>query len=183
MRRSIVVWMIFGALIAGIGGSIAGARQGDLLRRPPLLVPVTQQADRILVEKGERRMRLFRGEREIARYAIGLGFSPEGDKEREGDGRTPEGVYRIDWRNPESAYHLSLRVSYPDAQDLAEAAARGDNPGGDIFIHGVPNNTAAHLAAQLKGHDWTAGCISVSNEEIREIWSLVPDGAVIEILP
>ncbi len=95
----------------------------------------------------------------------------------EGDGRTPEGRYVIDWRNARSRFHLSLHISYPDARDHQRAAALGVSPGGDIFIHGTP------WWHWLLGRDWTAGCIAVSNDDIERIWSLVPDGTLIEIRP
>ena len=98
---------------------------------------------------------------------------------RQGDGRTPEGVFRIDRRNDRSAYHLSLGLDYPRAQDRARAAAGGYDPGGDIMIHGQPN--ALPDGAVLKG-DWTAGCIAVSDDEMEEIWTLVPTGTPIVIL-
>lgn len=113
-------------------------------------------------------------------YDIALGFAPDGDKREEGDGRTPEGRYVIEGRNPSSAYHLSLKISYPDATDRASAAARGVPPGGDIFIHGAPDWW--FLPGQPPG-DWTRGCIAVTKAEIEEIWRLVPDGTPVEIRP
>lgn len=109
-------------------------------------------------------------------YGVDLGFSPRGDKGREGDGRTPEGTYFIDRRNPNSAYHLSLGISYPDVNDMAEARAQGLNPGGDIFIHGGPTSFRDRFK-----RDWTAGCISVTDREIEEIWAMVPLGTPIAI--
>jgi murein L,D-transpeptidase YafK len=113
---------------------------------------------------------------------VALGFAPEKHKEREGDGRTPEGAYTIDARNPKSAFHLSLRVSYPDARDKAQAAALGVPPGGDIYIHGQPNGPGKWFVGH-PGRDWTTGCIAVTDDEMREIWSLVPTGARIVIHP
>ncbi|MBX2855714.1 MAG: L,D-transpeptidase family protein [Rhodobacteraceae bacterium] len=139
-------------------------------------------ADRVVVEKAARRFTLYRGEETLATYTISLGFAPEGDKRREGDGKTPEGDYLIDYRNPNSAYHLSLHINYPSKADRAEAAARGEDPGGEIFIHGEPNGFS-RLGALFRGRDWTAGCIAVTNEEMEEIWSLVPNGTPIEISP
>lgn len=103
-------------------------------------------------------------------------------KLREGDGKTPEGIYRISGRNPNSRFYLSLRVSYPSAEDRREAAEKGFSPGGDIMIHGLPNKAPFLGSAHLL-RDWTAGCIAVTNEEIEEIWSMVADGTTIEILP
>ena len=149
---------------------------------PPKLAPPEQRADRLLVEKAARRLTLFRENQVIARYNIGLGFAPEGDKRREGDGRTPEGWYEIDYRNPNSRFHLSLHVSYPDARDRAEAKALGVDPGGEIFIHGY-GGLIDWFAALWRHGDWTAGCIAVTNDQIEEIWSLTPNGVPIEIRP
>jgi len=137
--------------------------------------------DRVVVEKAARRMHLVRAGVTLKTYRISLGRDPIGHKEQEGDSRTPEGIYIIDARNPESRFHLSLRVSYPNGVDRRRAAARGVSPGGDIFIHGLPNGTAA--AEPFAGRDWTDGCIAVSNGEIREIWAMVKDGTTIEIRP
>ena len=141
---------------------------------------VAGPADFILVDKSDRTLTLMRAGKVLKTYrGIALGDAPVGHKRFEGDERTPEGRYTIDTRNPNSAYHLSLRISYPDAADRAYAAARGRSPGGDIFIHGQPN---ALPMGRLPG-DWTDGCIAVSNEEIEELWAAVPDGTPIEISP
>lgn len=141
-----------------------------------------KQADKILVQKGQRKLLLLQNGKVIREYKIALGFAPVGDKLQEGDGKTPEGRYRISGRNPKSRFHLSLRVSYPDDEDRREAAAKGVSPGGDIMVHGLPNATPFLGHAHLL-RDWTAGCIAVTNDEIEEIWSLVPNGTEIEILP
>jgi murein L,D-transpeptidase YafK len=146
-------------------------------------------ADHVVVNKAKREMLLLREGRVLRRegrvlrrYRIGLGQSPVGPKERQGDSRTPEGSYTISGRNPASAYHLALRISYPNAADVERARRAGEDPGGDIMIHGLPNN-------EPKGEkrrpmtDWTAGCIAVTDEEIEEIWRLVPDGTPVEIRP
>lgn len=147
---------------------------------PPPMAPAARQADLIRVDKSDRRMWLLRDGAVIATYPISLGARPEGHKERQGDERTPTGTYVIDWRNPDSIAHLSLHISYPDAGDRARAAALGVDPGGDIMIHGIANGwqwlVGLHLA-----WDWTDGCIAVTNAEMREIWSLVPNGTPIEI--
>jgi murein L,D-transpeptidase YafK len=152
------------------------------LREPPPSVPAEGQADLIEVFKGERRMELKREGRTIRRYRVALGFSPERHKEREGDGRTPEGYYTVDARNPRSAFHLSLRVSYPDEDDKARAASLGVSPGGDIYIHGQPNGWRKFLVGH-PAKDWTTGCVAVSDAEIREVWALVPTGARVVIHP
>lgn len=110
---------------------------------------------------------------------IQLGDAPQGHKQFEGDERTPEGRYLIDYGNPRSAYHLSLHISYPNAADKAFAESRGKSPGGDIFIHGQPNG----LVGVRGMGDWTDGCIALSNPEIEELWTLVRDGTPIEITP
>ena len=150
--------------------------------QPPAPVAEAQRADRVVVQKAERRLILFRGDTELTAYDVALGRNPNGHKQREGDGRTPEGRYRIDWRNPQSRYHLSLHISYPAPADRARAAERGEDPGGMIMIHGLPNGLGALGAAGLV-HDWTEGCIAVTNEAIRDIWRRVADGTPIEILP
>jgi murein L,D-transpeptidase YafK len=115
-------------------------------------------------------------------YQIALGSNPEGHKQQQGDSRTPEGTYLIDYRNPQSSYHLSLHISYPNNDDRRRAAERGVSPGGDIFIHGLPPKFA-WVGAMHTSLDWTDGCIAVSNKEIEEMWRMVPNGTPIEILP
>jgi murein L,D-transpeptidase YafK len=149
-------------------------------REPPPSVPAEAQADLTEVFKGERRMELKREGKTIRRYRVALGFAPERHKEREGDGRTPEGSYTVDACNPRSDFHLSLRVSYPDESDKAHAASLGVSPGGDIYIHGRPNGWRKFLVGH-PAKDWTTGCVAVSDAEIREIWSLVPIGARVAI--
>lgn len=139
-------------------------------------------ADLIVIDKSDRQMRLYADGEEIARYRVALGFAPEGDKGRQGDGKTPEGRYAISWKNPRSQFHLSLKLSYPDAADRAGAKRRGVDPGGDIFIHGTPGTTGLP-AALISRRDWTLGCIAVSNGEIEEIWRLVEVGTAVEIRP
>ena len=108
-------------------------------------------------------------------YDIGLGFAPEGHKQFEGDGKTPEGTYYISHRNPKSRYHLSLGVSYPNEADMAFAAEADKSPGGDIMIHGGPPR-------KTKVKDWTAGCIAVTDRQIEVIYSMVKPGTPIHIL-
>ncbi len=139
-------------------------------------------ADLIVIDKADRRMTLYDDAVEIARYRVALGPAPEGDKLKQGDGRTPEGRYKISLKNPKSQFHLSLKISYPDASDRADARRRGVDPGGDIFIHGTPG-TSGLPAALVNRRDWTLGCIAVSNDEIEEIWRLVSVGAAVEIRP
>jgi murein L,D-transpeptidase YafK len=132
------------------------------------------RADLVLVSKKKREMVLLRGESVLRTYRIALGREPVGPKRQEGDGRTPEGRYTIDWRNTKSKYHLSLHISYPDAADVARAREAGVDPGGDIMIHGLPDGA-------VKQGDWTQGCIAVTDEEMDEIWGLVEEGTPIWI--
>jgi murein L,D-transpeptidase YafK len=148
----------------------------------PPLVAKAERATLVLVEKADRRLSLYRDDQLIKTYAVALGGNPIGTKERQGDSRTPEGRYTIDLRNDASRFHLSLRISYPDAADRTRAAAAGVSPGGDIFVHGLPNGYD-WLGAAHRARDWTDGCIAVTNAEIEEIWSLVAIGTPIEIRP
>ena len=125
------------------------------------------EVTRILVFKEARKMYLMHGDRALKAYDVGLGFAPLGHKVREGDGRTPEGEYMIDRRNPNSEFHLSLGISYPNTADRDYAARNGFSPGGDIFIHGRPSKY------KDAGIDWTAGCIAVTNREMQEIYAMV----------
>jgi murein L,D-transpeptidase YafK len=146
----------------------------------PLPAPLTGAIDRIQIEKSARRLTLWQNGVPVRRYDVALGFNPEGDKEIRGDGRTPEGRFHIDRRNDRSGYHLSLGLDYPQPDDVARARAGGQDPGGDIFIHGQPN--ALPDAVRLKG-DWTAGCIALTNAEMREIWPAIPIGTPVDIDP
>jgi murein L,D-transpeptidase YafK len=131
----------------------------------------------IVVNKGDRKMYLLNESRILKEYDIVLGFAPDGHKQIEGDGKTPEGLYYIDRRNPNSRFHLSLGISYPNEEDKRIAAELGESPGGDIFIHGQQ-----HPLKKNKG-DWTWGCISVSNKEMEKIYAMVKDGTPIALRP
>jgi murein L,D-transpeptidase YafK len=139
-------------------------------------------ADSIVVEKTKHTMTLYEEGFPVKTYQIALGKQPKGDKLKAGDGRTPEGIYHIDSRNPQSKYHMSLHISYPDAAHAQRAWSLGASPGGDIMIHGLPPAYASLGADQAK-YDWTEGCIAVTDPEIEEIWRAVPNGAVIQIKP
>lgn len=147
---------------------------------PPDLEAEVDRVDRILIEKSARRLTASRNGQTVLQYDIALGFTPMGDKEVEGDGKTPEGVFRINRRNPQSAFHLSLGIDYPQPDDIAAARAKGQSPGGDIFIHGQPNSVGDLIT--LPG-DWTAGCIAITNEEMRVLWRLADIGTRVEIRP
>lgn len=131
----------------------------------------------VVVNKEDRKMYLFHNDKVLKSYEIDLGFAPEGDKRVEGDGKTPEGYYTIDRRNPNSKFHLSLGISYPNAQDRAEARALGKSPGGDIFIHGKPR------PGRWNKEDWTLGCIALPNDEMEDVYAMVRTGTPIKINP
>lgn len=136
--------------------------------------------DQVVVRKAERTITLYAAGRVVHTIpGIQLGDAPSGPKRFQGDERTPEGRYVIDYGNPASAYYLSLHISYPDARDRAFAEAQGLSAGGQIFIHGQPNELAEGRVAG----DWTDGCIAIANAEMEVLWEAVPDGTVIDILP
>ncbi|MGR3712168.1 MAG: L,D-transpeptidase family protein [Shimia sp.] len=135
------------------------------------------EVTRIVVFKEDRRMHLMHHDRVLKSYDIDLGFAPEQHKQFEGDGRTPEGQYWIDRRNPNSKFYLSIGINYPNAADRAYARSQGKSPGGDIFIHGQPELFSADKS------DWTAGCISVTNREMRDIYAMVNKGTQVSIYP
>jgi murein L,D-transpeptidase YafK len=148
-----------------------------------LLPAVTnEKADRLVVNKSKRELLLYRNGVVIRSYKIALGKQPVGAKVQKGDGKTPEGAYTIFGRNAASAYHRSLRISYPNAADQERAKRQGIDPGGDIMIHGLPNGQG-FVGAAHRLFDWTDGCIAVTDAEIEEIWRLVPDGTPIRLNP
>ena len=147
---------------------------------PPPMAPTSEQADAIHVDKSDRQLTLLRNGDPIRTYEISMGGNPTGHKTQEGDERTPQGTYEIDWRNENSIAHLSLHISYPNPNDIAQAKARGVSPGGNIMIHGILNGWG-FLGPLQTYWDWTNGCIAVTNAQMREIWSLVPDGTPITI--
>lgn len=134
----------------------------------------------IVVNKGARKMYLLNNEDILREYEVDLGFAPEGAKRIEGDGKTPEGTYLIDRRNPNSSFHLSVGISYPNTADVALARSIGKKPGGEIFIHGEPNNPKDRKRA-ARVRDWTAGCIAVKNHEIEEVYAMVQTGTLISL--
>jgi murein L,D-transpeptidase YafK len=139
-------------------------------------------ADRLLIQKHAHRLTLYRSGVPLRTYPVSLGGHPKGKKEREGDKRTPEGIYRIDRHLSQSSFHRALHVSYPNSEDVAHARALGVRAGGDIMIHGLPNGLG-WLGRLQRLRDWTAGCIAVTDREIEEIARAVPDGTVVEITP
>jgi murein L,D-transpeptidase YafK len=136
-------------------------------------LPITS----VVVRKSDRKLYLMNGQNVVRSYRIGLGFSPNGHKTAKGDGKTPEGTYRIDRKNPQSKFHLSLGISYPNAADRAHSKSLGVDPGGDIFIHG--EDTKPHFWKR----NWTQGCISLKNEQIEEVYALVRIGTPVLIQP
>lgn len=149
---------------------------------PTSPLPASAKADRIVVHKAARELVLFADGRELKRYRVSLGGQPVGAKRQEGDERTPEGTYRVDYRKADSSFHLALHVSYPDQQDVVRARQAGVDPGGLIMIHGLPNRLP-FLGRLHRLVDWTNGCIAVTNPEIEQIWSLVDTGTPVEIEP
>jgi murein L,D-transpeptidase YafK len=146
------------------------------LAQPP------QKADAVLILKKDHLLELLADGKVIRTYRVSLGGGGLAPKQREGDGRMPEGHYVIDARNAQSHYHKALHVSYPNPEDRRRAAKQGVAPGGDIMIHGLPNGLGAIGSAHLL-HDWTAGCVAVTDAQIDEIWTLVPTGTPVEIRP
>jgi murein L,D-transpeptidase YafK len=138
--------------------------------------------DRVVVHKGERKLVLLSRGKELRSYRIALGGEPNGPKLRQGDHRTPEGLYIFDSRNAKSHFYRAFHISYPNSRDIEAARKLGVNPGGDIMLHGLPKEYAFVGKAHTL-HDWTDGCIAVSNEEMDEIWKLVGVGTPIEIDP
>jgi murein L,D-transpeptidase YafK len=138
--------------------------------------------DYILIKKKARLLETYSKHQLVKSYNIALGSSPVGHKEKEGDGKTPEGIYKIILKNPKSSYHLSLKISYPSSQDIANAKALNLNPGSNIMIHGIKNGFG-WIGKYHSMLDWTRGCIAVSNLEIEEIYSTIQIGSVVEIRP
>jgi murein L,D-transpeptidase YafK len=139
-------------------------------------------ADKVVVLKKDRTLELLSHGKVIKTYKVALGGNPDGAKTRQGDHRTPEGVYVLDFRNAHSRFYKAIHISYPSEHDRALARQNGVSPGGDVFVHGLPNGYGA-IGAAHRLKDWTDGCIAVTDGEIDEIWKAVPDGTRIEIKP
>ena len=152
------------------------------LAAPPAAASDFPVADKVVVEKANRKLHLMRDGQSFRSFDIALGVAPEGDKEMEGDQKTPEGSYSLDARNPDSDYFLSIHISYPNTSERAEARNKGIDPGGAIMIHGQPN-IPNYSAAYYRMEDWTNGCIAVSNSDMIDIWLMTPNDIPIEILP
>ena len=153
-----------------------------LLFSPAALASDVQKADAVLVVKSEKRLYLMDEGVAFLSLPATFGGQPRGHKRRRGDERTPEGQYTLDYKNPASKFYKSIHVSYPNADDRADARKRGVNPGGDIMIHGQPNQwTWAGPILQL--FSWTDGCIALSNKHMDQVWEAVDAGTPIEIRP
>ena len=144
--------------------------------------PAPPHVDRVVVLKKERTLQLMSQGKVIKAYKVALGGDPVGAKARQGDHKTPEGLYVLDSRNPHSQFYKSIHISYPSARDRAAARKNGVSPGGDVFVHGLPNGYG-WIGAGHRAKDWTDGCIAVTDQEIDEIWLAVADGTPIEIQP
>jgi murein L,D-transpeptidase YafK len=166
-------------LIAAALTFLGGVIYAQWPRQP---LPADAQADRIVVRKSARTLELYQGTQLLRTYAIALGRNSLGHKQQEGDGRTPEGQYVLDYRNPRSSYHRALHISYPSPADTSAARGRGVSPGGLIMVHGVRNGLG-FVGRLHRIFDWTDGCIAVTDAEIEEIWRSVADGTPIEIAP
>ncbi len=142
----------------------------------------TLRADRVVVFKKERTLQLFNAGKVVKSYRIALGGVPVGPKTSQGDHKTPEGTYVLDSRNPHSQFYESIHISYPNDQDRFTARKNGVSPGGDVFLHGLPNGYG-WVGAGHRLKDWTDGCIAVTDQEMDEIWRAVPNGTPIEIHP
>jgi murein L,D-transpeptidase YafK len=179
LATTLALWCV--AAAAGADG-MPDAQPAMLAPATPAPMDKLPSVDRVVVRKGDRTLVLMHGGNVVRSYHVQLGLSPVGQKERAGDFRTPEGTYRLERRNPRSDFFLSLKVSYPNPEDLRRARARHWDTGGSIMIHGLPN-TLKHEADYYESHDWTDGCIAVSNADMVEIWMLVPDDVAIDIRP
>ncbi|MBW0148214.1 L,D-transpeptidase family protein [Marinobacter arenosus] len=183
-RFFIAICLLTGLVLIPVSGT-ASEILAKADTRMPEAEPFQTEApsiDKVLVRKGERRLYLMDDGQVVKSYRISLGDNPTGHKLYEGDERTPEGDYTLDWRNAGSDFYKSIHISYPSERDRELANAWGLNPGGSIMIHGLPNE-AADMAFAYQGLDWTDGCIAVTNEEMDEIWQLVADGTPIRIVP
>jgi murein L,D-transpeptidase YafK len=183
MLHALLVSVMSAGLVATtplpVAAALPSAKPATAARAsaPPMAL-----VDSIVIEKKARKLTLFYLGRPMRSYLVALGGNPVGDKIKAGDKRTPEGVFWIEDRNPNSKYHLALRISYPDAAHRARAQKLGAAPGDDIMIHGLPNGLGA-AGATHRVNDWTNGCIALTDEEIEEIWNVVPIGTPVEIKP
>ena len=198
MNKKIII--LISLILLAIAGAFAYQKYGKYLPYEPTTTPIHSLTSaemakirqntpitEVKVYKSERIVKLLHREQTIRTYPMRLGFDPIGHKVQEGDGKTPEGHYVLDWRNPKSAFYKSLHVNYPNAQDQAKAKQLGVSAGGDIMIHGSATtaqvNKLPKLMDYLPQKDWTWGCVAVRNVDMDEIWTLVDDGTIITIYP
>ncbi len=167
MRIRVLTGLVVG-LLTGLGA--------------PQTAAAPLHADRVVVLKKERTLQLLNQGKVIKTYKVALGGDPVGPKTRQGDHKTPEGVYVLDSRNPHSQFYKSIHISYPSGSDRAAARQKGVSPGGDVFVHGLPNGYR-YVGAAHRFKDWTDGCIAVTDQEMDEIWRAVADGTPIDIRP
>jgi murein L,D-transpeptidase YafK len=149
---------------------------------PDTPLPLDSKADLVVVRKTARRLELYQGDHLLKAYPVSLGRQPLGQKRQQGDGRTPEGEYRLDYRNPNSSFHRALHISYPGSADISAARSRSIDPGGLVMVHGMKNGFG-WLGRLHRVIDWTDGCVAVTNSEMDEIWRVVPDGTRIALKP
>jgi murein L,D-transpeptidase YafK len=167
-------------LLASLAAAGCGKKQSITPDAPP--GDTLRVVDRVVVRKAERKLLLMHGNDILRSYHVELGSNPTGQKEQAGDSRTPEGTYNLERHNPQSEYFLSIQVSYPNQTDIERARAHHRDAGSLIMIHGMPNNLK-HAPQAYESHDWTDGCIAVSNADMAEIWTLTPNNVRIDILP
>ena len=173
MYRKLLILIILAAPLVARADSL-----GSLAGPAGMLQPV----DRVVVHKAKRLMELYREDAVVASLKVSLGLVPIGQKQREGDYRTPEGRYRLTRRNAQSDFFLAVQVSYPEPADVALARRNGWAPGGAIMVHGLPNQLKYSRDRYLST-DWTDGCIALSNEDMLDFWLLTGNGTPIEIRP
>ncbi|HLF10093.1 MAG TPA: L,D-transpeptidase family protein [Gammaproteobacteria bacterium] len=173
MSARVLFGLLFGLALLRVGAPVA-AEQSVPSRH--------EQADKLLVVKSERKLHLLKAGRVLRTFDISLGLVPVGPKQREGDFRTPEGIYQLEARNSDSDYFLSIKISYPNADDRARARTQGVDPGSQIMIHGLPNEPRYDVR-RYQGLDWTDGCIAVSNSDMVDIWLMTREPTLIEIRP
>jgi murein L,D-transpeptidase YafK len=181
MLHALLVSVFSANMIVAAPTPLAGMASHSVVASATPLPPIGL-ADSIVVEKKAHMLTLFRDGKPMRTYLVALGGNPRGDKLSAGDRRTPEGLFYIDSRQPNSKYHLALHISYPDATHRARSLAAGMEPGGDIMIHGLPNGLGA-AGATHRVNDWTNGCVALTDEEIEQIWSAVPIGTPVQIKP
>ena len=170
-------WLLLSTVLLALAGAVIGwANQFE----DPL--PDDVHADLVVVEKSKRELTIYREGKAIKTYTVALGRVPVGAKTREGDKRTPEGLYRIDYHKPDSGYFRALHISYPNKADIEAAGKEGAGPGGEVMIHGLRNGLG-WIGKLHRISDWTLGCVAVTNEEMEELWRAIPDGTPIELRP